>query len=100
MMQSKIISVRCIYSEEVVRAEYVEEFFDALGLAVYFENGTYYIEYLSGEKLDGCEFELYSSMAEFTEDGYIEYLGEDGERWRYVFFDGKCRESFPRIMWS
>ena len=94
------IEGRWIYSYEVEEAEFVEEFFDALRLSVYFEDGFYKIDYMSGEKLDGCELELYNSMAEFVDDGYIEYLGEDGERWRYVFKNGKCKEVYPRVIWE
>lgn len=94
------IEGRWIYAEEVINSEYVEEFFDALRLAIYFEDGVYKIDYLNGEKLDGCEEDLYKSMAEFSNDGYIEYLGEDGEQWRYVFENGKCREVYPKVSWE
>lgn len=94
------IEGRWIELYEVIESDYVEEFFDALRLAIYEVGSLYKIDYLCGEKLDGCELELYSSMAEFANDGYIEYLGEDGERWRYIFENGKCREVYPRIVWE
>lgn len=98
------IEGRWIDKYEVIESESVEEFFDALRLVIYEGNylykDTYKIEYMSGEKLDGCELELYNSMAEFVDDGYIEYLGEDGERWRYVFKNGKCREVYPKVIWE
>lgn len=93
------IEGRWIDKNEVIEAEDVEEFFDALRLAIYEHRSMYKIDYLSGEKLDGCELQLYNSMAEFVDDGYIEYLGEDGERWRYVFKDGKCEEVYPKVSW-
>lgn len=92
------IEGRWICENEVIESEYVEEFFDALRLAIYEVGSLYKIDYLCGEKLDGCELELYNSMAEFVDDGYIEYLGEDGERWRYVFKNGKCKEVYPRVI--
>lgn len=95
-----MIDGRWIYESEVIKSANVEEFFDSLRLAIYEEDDTYKIDYLSGEKLDGCELDLYNSMAEFSNDGYIEYLGEDGEKWRYVFKDGKCKEVYPRLSWD
>lgn len=94
------IEGRWIHAKSVVNTDDVEEFFDELRLAIYEEEDTYKIDYLSGEKLDGCELDLYKSMAEFTNDGYIEYLGEDGEKWRYVFKDGKCEEVYPKLTWD
>ena len=94
------IEGRWIHAKSVVNTDDVEEFFDELRLAIYEEEDTYKIDYLSGEKLDGCELDLYSSMAEFTNDGYIEYLGEDGEKWRYVFKNGKCKEVYPNLSWD
>lgn len=93
------IEGRWIDKNEVIEADNVEEFFDALRLAIYEYRNTYKIDYLSGEKLDGCELDLYNSMAEFVNNGYIEYLGEDGERWRYVFKDGKCEEVYSKVSW-
>jgi predicted small secreted protein len=89
-----------IDKSDVIYSEDVEDFFYALRLAIFEEDDTYKIDYLSGEKLDECELDLYNSMAEFTNDGYIEYLGEDGEKWRYVFKEGKCEEVYPKLSWD
>ena len=64
------------------------------------QNGDdYIIDYFDGEKL-GDEFELFKYIADLIEPSYIEYLGEDGDRFRYVF-DGKtCKEVYPKIEWE
>lgn len=94
------IEGRWIHAKSVINSDGIEEFFDELRLAIFEEGDTYKIDYLSGEKLDGCELDLYTSMAEFTNDGYIEYLGEDGEKWRYVFKNSKCEEVYPKLSWD
>lgn len=59
----------------------------------------YEIDYFTGEKL-GDDFKLFAQIAPYIEDGYIEYQGEDGDLWRYVFKDGKVREVYPKIVWK
>lgn len=40
-------------------------------------------------------------IAPFVEDGcYIEFSGEEGDLWRYVFSNGACEEIAPEIIWS
>ena len=57
------------------------------------------IEYV-GEKL-GRDFELFQKVAPFVRDGsFIEMYGEDGERWRWIFKNGKCREVTAKVTWG
>ena len=64
------------------------------------ENGDYEIDYFSGEKL-GNDLVIFNSFAQFIENGqYIEMLGEDGERWRWIFINGKCEEIIARVVWD
>lgn len=53
-----------------------------------------------GEKLyDDKEF--FSDIAKFVETGsYIEILGEEGDRWRWVFKDKKVYEYKAIITWE
>lgn len=53
-----------------------------------------------GEKY-GDEKHLFTAIAEFVEsDSYIEMIGEDHEKWRWIFKDGKLLEKKPRIIWE
>lgn len=73
------------------------------------ENSSYYftldpegnitdIEF-HGEKLYE-DFSLFQSLAPYVKDGsYIEMMGEDGEQWRWVFANGKCREIKATVTW-
>lgn len=70
--------------KEVLSAENAEEFFEALYFYVYENETSYKIDCLMNEKEHGNELKLYETMAPFADNGYLEYLGEDGERWRYV----------------
>jgi hypothetical protein len=96
------IQGRWISKGEVLDAENIVELFDALRFEIFLDedDNLYKIDYMSGEKLDGCELDMFQCMAEFINDSYIEYLGEDGEKWRYVFKDGECNEVYPKVTWE
>lgn len=84
------IEGRWIYENAVIGSETIEEMFEELR----------FLLYKVGEKLDGCEEELFKSMAKYIDDGYLEYIGEDGEQWRYIFKNGECREVYPEIVYD
>jgi hypothetical protein len=96
------IQGRWISKGEVLDAENIVELFDALRFEIFLDedDNLYKIDYMSGEKLDGCELDMFQCIAEFINDSYIEYLGEDGEKWRYVFKDGECNEVYPKVTWE
>lgn len=76
-----------------------EELMYELGYAIYeTDEPGYSIEYRSSEKL-GDDEEIFSLIAPYINDGYIELLGEDGDKWRYVFENGKCETKHPKIEW-
>jgi len=53
-----------------------------------------------GEKL-GDERVLFSKLAPFVQSGsYIEMIGEDGARWRWVFEQGDVVEKPAKIGWD
>lgn len=90
------IEGRWIYGKDVIESETIEEMFEELRFELYKKGDKYKIDYFSGEKLDGCEEELFKSMAKYIDDGsYLEYIGEEGEQWRYIFKDGECKEVYP-----
>jgi hypothetical protein len=63
-------------------------------------NGDIHDLVFDGEKL-GSEGELFSTIAPFVEHGgYIEMVGEDDSRWRWVFWRGELREEYPEIIWK
>lgn len=85
----------------VARAEEhdFEEFMYELRYSVYVEeDGRYAIDYLAGEKL-GDDEDIFKLIAEFIDDGYIEILGEEGNRWRYTFTNGVFETKYPKIEW-
>ena len=64
------------------------------------ENGDIYDFVFDGEKL-GNDMELFRAIAPFVEHGsYIEMVGEDDSRWRWVFWRGGLREEYPEIIWK
>jgi len=74
--------------QTLLEAEDVESIFEEIRFPLVLKDEKYIIDWFIGEKM-GCEDEIFKAIAEFVEDGYIEMLGEDGDRWRYVFKDGK-----------
>lgn len=62
--------------------------------------GNLVMDHFTGEKL-GSEDQLFNRIAPYVVSGsFIEYLGEDGTQWRYVFKDGEFREATANIVWS
>lgn len=100
--ENKIGKLRWIDESEVFEATNIVEIFSAFRLELALDSAEtkYIIDYMSGEKLGGYELDFYNCIAEFINDGYIEYLGEDGEKWRYVFKNGKCEEKYPTEIWE
>lgn len=94
--------LRWIDKDDVLQSTNVIEIFSAFRLELVLDSTEtkYIIDYMSGEKLGGYELDFYNCIAEFINDSYIEYLGEDGEKWRYVFKDGKCEEKYPADIWE
>ena len=54
----------------------------------------------TGEKM-GDDQVLFNAIAPYVTDGsYLEMVGEDGERWRWVFKNGECREVTATVTFS
>ena len=54
----------------------------------------------NGDKLAYDEDTMFQAIAPYVEDGnFIEMVGEDGDRWRWVFKDGKCKEVRAEVTW-
>ncbi len=95
----KITEENWIDFNVLLHSRTVEEAFEELRFETRVENGKYYLEFC-GEKLGGYEKSLFECIAPYVNDGYLEYLGEDGDRWRYVFKNRKCKEVCPNISWD
>jgi len=53
------------------------------------------------DKIAYDEDTMFQAIAPYVEDGsFIEMAGEDGDRWRWVFKDGKCKEVRAKVTWS
>ena len=54
----------------------------------------------SGEK-SGDEVYFFDAIAPWVEDGsFLEFQGEEGERWRWEFQNGKMIERFAKVIWE
>lgn len=85
---------------KVMMAEDIFEIMRAIRYEVILKsNDGYEIDYFIGEKL-GDDFKIFTQIAPYIEDGYIEYQGEDGDLWRYVFKDGEVNVVYPTLIWE
>lgn len=66
----------------------------------YKETDTYYIiNDFYGEKL-GDDLKLFQLIAEYCEDGFLQFNGEDGDHFRIVIKDGKAFEKWAELSWE
>lgn len=87
------------YVAELCKEHNFEEATEELRYPMYEEDGVYKIDYFAGEKL-GDDYDLFSLIAPYISDGYIEMSGEDADRWRWIFKDGKFEEKHPKLDWD
>ena len=62
-------------------------------------NKKVYVLKFIGEKL-GDDEEIFKILSPFMNDGYIEMLGEDGDKWRWVFQSGEMYIKYPSVIWD
>ncbi|MDR0287809.1 MAG: DUF4262 domain-containing protein [Clostridiales bacterium] len=49
----------------------------------------------------GDEFDMFQKIASYVDEGsFLEYMGEDGAKWRWIFKNGKCIEVKASSTWS
>ena len=63
------------------------------------EDEYYVIVDFYGEKL-GDDDKFFKLIAPYCEDGYFQFLGEDGDRFRYIIKDGKFDEKYATVSWE
>lgn len=64
------------------------------------EDGYYYLQPGYQAYKRNHDEDIIRFLAPFIDDeGYAEYLGEDGDRWRVVIRDGKAYSIYPEIIW-
>jgi hypothetical protein len=64
------------------------------------DDGNYNQISFFGEK-SGDEFILLKAIAPYVEGGsYIEFHGEDGSMWRFIFDRVSCRQQYAKIVWE
>ena len=76
--------------------------FDAFGYSASCPPGSSTITDLSYHGDTGDSSWLFDSIAKALPDlkGYIEWVGEEGDRFRWVFKAGEVEEATPRIVWG
>lgn len=83
---------RCRDMQDVLKAWRYE--------ASYVASGDLVLDYFLGEKA-GDDEQLFARIAPFVKSGsFIEYHGEEGEKWRYVFTDGAFTEQHGKTIWE
>jgi hypothetical protein len=100
--KNKIKKLKEYIDKEYIPASYrdLTEFFSEIGLDSYFtEDGDLMIDSYERDTLCDVEEDVISLAPYFANDGSIEILGEDGERWRYLFNKGKAIKQKAEYKW-
>lgn len=77
----------------------LEEIWDDLRYILKEDNDYYVIDEFYGEKL-GDDLKLFQLIAEYCEDGYLQFSGEDGDHFRIIIKDGQAYEKWPELSWE
>ncbi|WP_075810239.1 hypothetical protein [Clostridium perfringens] len=96
----QITKCRWTNANSLLYSDNITELFDEMRFEVFEKDQDRYGIDFFGEKYDGCEEQFFKAIAPHVNDGCLEYIGEDGERWRYAFKNGECREVYPKIVWE
>lgn len=75
------------------------DFMKNLQMEPYFDDEGNIVSFSYNDKTGG-EDVLFSALAPFIRNNsFIEWRGEDGMHWRWVFIDGKMHFAEPKISW-
>ena len=86
--------------EDCAKASTLEEALEFWGIEAHLDDNGDVDEVIRGREKLGDELTLFTVLAPFVEhESYIEFVGEDDNRWRWVFLWGECREEYPSIVW-
>ena len=100
-VQSKqITECRWTNVNSLLYSDNITELFDEMRFEVFEKDQDRYGIDFFGEKYDGCEEQFFKAIAPHINDGYLEYIGEDGDKWRYIFKNGECKEVYPKVVWE
>ena len=96
----QITKCRWTNANSLLYSDNITELFDEMRFEVFEKDQDRYGIDFFGEKYDGCEEQFFKAIAPHINDGYLEYIGEDGDKWRYIFKNGECKEVYPKIIWE
>lgn len=100
VQNKQITECRWTNANSLLYSDNITELFDEMRFEVFEKDQDIYGIDFFGEKYDGCEEQFFKAIAPHINDGYLEYIGEDGDKWRYIFKNGECKEVYPKIIWE
>lgn len=74
----------------------INDFWEDLRYGWDYKDGYYYLSDFYGEKY-GSELDLFKMVAKYSEDGFIEFRGEDGEWFKILIKNGEAKEVYADI---
>lgn len=77
----------------------IETIFENLRYEIVEYDDHYTIGNFYGEKY-GDDEEIFKAIAPYCEDGYLQFVGEDGDHFRFYIDDGTFREKYARLVWD
>lgn len=90
-----------VKKEDIEATNNLEELFEVFGFEIDFDKTTGHLDTIDfvWEKL-GNDENLFKLIAPYIEkDSYIQWVGEDGDIWRYVFRNNTFEIIKPNIEW-
>lgn len=86
--------------DDILESNSLKECFENLRYPLKLKGNYYEIKDFEGEKL-GDEKLIFGSIAQYIKNNsYLEYIYDDGDRFRLCFNDSKCTFKYPKIIWE
>lgn len=91
--------LRWVNGFDIKNIDNVVEVWEDLRYKITEDDNYYIITDFVGEKL-GDDDKLFKLIAEYCEDGYLQFCGEDGEHFRFIIENGKFKEKIAGLSWD
>lgn len=100
ILDKKITDDSEINLKELLNTQDIEKLFDELMINGYFKDREYIVDYFSTEAFGGYDVGIFECIAPYINDGYFDFIDDNGNIFRKSFKDGECIKEYNRILWE
>lgn len=97
ILDKKITDESEIDLKEVLNAK---DIVDELMIDIYLKDREYIVDYFSTEAFGGYDIEIFECIAPYINDGYFDFIDDNGNMLRKSFKDGECVKEYTKILWE